>query len=210
MIYRTEKFFEFAACPEDTERIHKEKPHEFRDDFHRDRDRILYSSDFRRLSGKTQVFFSGFDDNMHTRLTHTLEVSQIAQTICDTLGLNNALCEAIALGRDVGHTSFGHVGERTLNLIMNSCLNYYNYSLGDLQNLGFKHNLQGIRVVTELEKNNDNYRGINLTKYTLWGIAHHSSLKYRNCDDYSESSGKCQYKNCNKCKNTNSTFKSDM
>lgn len=89
-----------------------------RSEFMRDRDRILYSKAFRRLSGKTQVFLSGIDDHQRTRLTHTLEVSQIARTIAYNLGLNIDLTEAIALGHDIGHTPFGHVGERTLHMIM--------------------------------------------------------------------------------------------
>ncbi len=98
-----------------------EEEHSLRDKFSRDRDRILYSTEFRRLSGKTQVFVSGFDSHMRTRLTHTLEVSQIAETIARGTGLSSILCEAIALGHDVGHTPFGHAGERTLNYIMNGC-----------------------------------------------------------------------------------------
>ena len=190
----------FRAEPQNTSRIiqeNREDTSEIRDEFHRDRDRILYSKEFRRLSGKTQVFASGFDDNMRTRLTHTLEVAQIANTICQALGLNETLCEAIALGHDVGHTPFGHVGERTLNMIMNSCLKYYNYEVYDNQDCGFKHNLQGLRVTMELESGYVEHRGINLTKYTLWGIANHSKLQYRECDYYSKSSGQCRYRNAN-------------
>lgn len=156
-----------------------EKKQKFRSDFSKDRDRIMYSKSFRRLSGKTQVFLSTTEDDIRTRLTHTLEVNQIAKTIGSALAMNLNLIEAIALGHDVGHTPFGHVGERTLNLIMNNCeeINGVNVS-GD--NLGFKHNLQAVRVLCDLE--NGKYgAGLNLSKYTLWGIANHSSLRYKPC-----------------------------
>lgn len=187
----------FAACPQKTSRIIHEEAHSYRDDFQRDRDRILYSKEFRRLSGKTQVFVAGFDDNMRTRLTHTLEVAQIANTICKELRLNQILCEAIALGHDIGHTPFGHVGERTLNLLMNSCLEYYGYSLVDDSQYGFKHNLQGLKVAMELERQNSCVEGLNLTKYTLWGIAHHSKTAYRCCEFYSEATRNCRQRNAN-------------
>lgn len=93
--------------------------------FQRDCDRILYSKEFRRLNGKTQVFVSGFDDNMRNRLTHTLQVAQIANSISNALGLNLELTKAIALGHDVGHTPFGHVGERVLNYMMNGCFGLF-------------------------------------------------------------------------------------
>lgn len=112
----------FAANPDDVRRFNeKDKEHKYRNKFERDRDRILYSKEFRRLSGKTQVFVTGFDDHVRTRLTHTLEVSQITKTICKELKLNEGLGEAIAIGHDIGHTPFGHIGERTLNYIMTGC-----------------------------------------------------------------------------------------
>ncbi len=155
-----------------------EPEHEFRSKFQRDRDRVLYSKEFRRLSGKTQVFVTSFDDHVRTRLTHTLEVSQSADTIARTLGLNEVLVEAIAYGHDVGHTPFGHAAERTLNSIMNGCRDIYGYNKNLPENTrGFKHNWQSIRGVTELEKISDRYDGLNLTRYTLWGILNHSSKK---------------------------------
>lgn len=158
--------------------VKKEKRHPIRNKFERDRDRIMYSKAFRRLSGKTQVFLAGNDDHARTRLTHTLEVSQIARTITKALGLNEELAEAIALGHDIGHTPFGHVGERMLNSIMNGC-----YKIGDFneqsdifENMkGFKHNWQSVRVASELESS------MNLTDYTLWGMLNHSKLKYKEC-----------------------------
>lgn len=144
-----------------------------RSDFSIDRDRILYSKAFRRLSDKTQVFFSDEIKDLRTRLTHTLEVNQIAKTIVSSLGCNIDLTEAIALGHDVGHTPFGHVGERTLNLIMNDCEQMGVPVISS--NLGFKHNLQSLRVLCDLEGE------LNLSKYTLWGIVNHSKLAYSKC-----------------------------
>lgn len=158
----------------------EEKKHDIRNKFQRDRDRILYSRAFRRLSGKTQVFRTGNDDHVRTRLTHTLEVSQIARTISKELGLDEDLTEAIALGHDLGHTPFGHVGERTLNHIMNGCfvISDFNIEISKSKGeRGFKHNLQGARVVNELEEN-----PLNLTRETIWGIINHSSLEYKNCE----------------------------
>lgn len=192
----------FRAEEDGAERLENLNKHPYRSVFQRDRDRILYSKEFRRLSGKTQIFVTGSDDNMRTRLTHTLEVAQIAETISDRLGLNSMLTKAIALGHDIGHTPFGHVGERTLNYIMNGCFEYYGYN-NDLreEDKGFKHNLQGLRVACELEDslddNNNLSKGLNLTKYTLWGIQNHSSLKYKECD-YCKNHRECRYKNSGK------------
>lgn len=123
-----------------------------RTDFQRDRDRILHSKAFRRLKHKTQVFLSPFDDHFRTRLTHTLEVSQIARTIARALDLNEDLVEAIALGHDLGHTPFGHCGEGVLNELMPD---------------GFHHNLQSVRVVEVLEN-------LNLCQETVDGILTHT------------------------------------
>lgn len=176
------KFTHLKARVDNCVREYPECEHLLRDDFAIDRDRILYSKEFRRLAGKTQVFVVGFDENQRTRLTHTLEVCQIAKTISNILGFNDILTEAIAYGHDVGHTPFGHVGERTLNYIMNGCDKLKNhYDISD-ENKGFKHNYQSVRVVTELEKISSDFSGLNLTKYTLWGILHHSSIVYGNCE----------------------------
>lgn len=124
--------------------------------FQRDRDRIIYSKAFRRLKHKTQVFISPEGDHYRTRLTHTLEVSQIARTIARGLRLNEDLTEAIALGHDLGHTPFGHAGERILNQVCT---------------LGFKHNEQSVRVVDVLEKDR---KGLNLTWEVRDGICCHT------------------------------------
>ena len=141
--------------------------------FSKDRDRILYSKCFLRLRGKTQVFMLQNNDYIRTRLTHTLEVNQIAKSLALALGQNVELTEAIALGHDVGHTPFGHVGERTLYEIVQD-----EGSIPADQK-GFKHNLQALRLLCDLEKGADypEVSGLNLTKYVLWGIAHHSSIK---------------------------------
>jgi len=162
----------------------KEEKHEFRTKFDRDRDRILYSKAFRRLSGKTQVFVTGHEDHIRTRLTHTLEVSQIAKTIASYFGLDIALTEAIALGHDIGHTPFGHEGERILNFVMNGFkkIKEFNNNIPN-EEKGFKHNWQSVRVLTQLEKKSELYDGLNLTNYTLWGILNHSKLKWEEPED---------------------------
>ena len=130
---------------------------EMRTDYQRDRDRILHSKAFRRMNDKTQVFLAAQGDHYRTRLTHTLEVSQIARTIAKALRLNEDLTEAIALGHDLGHTPFGHSGERALN---RCCPN------------GFRHSEQSVRVVEKLEKNG---RGLNLTREVRDGILNHQT-----------------------------------
>ncbi len=130
---------------------------DFRTDFQRDRDRIIYSNSFKRLKNKTQVFFAPEGDHYITRLTHTLDVSQIARSIARSLSLNEDLAEAIALGHDLGHTPFGHVGERLL---------------AKLSSHGFLHNEQSLRVVDVIEKNG---RGLNLTQEVRDGILNHKS-----------------------------------
>ncbi len=189
----------FKADQKDTTRLFDINEHSYRSKFQRDRDRVIYAKEFRRLSGKTQIFVTGSDDNMRTRLTHTLEVAQIAETIALRLKLDSMLTRAIALGHDIGHTPFGHVGERSLNYIMNGCYPYYGYNteLCD-EEKGFKHNLQGVRVAccleNNLDDNSDGRTGLNLTKYTLWGIKNHSSLKYKECD-FCKNHKECRYKN---------------
>lgn len=156
---REEAFFSpFAQKSAETKgRLREEKPCDFRTDFGRDRDRIIYSNSFKRLKNKTQVFFAPEGDHYITRLTHTLDVSQIARSIARTLNLNEDLAEAIALGHDLGHTPFGHVGERVL---------------AKLAEKGFHHNEQSLRVVDCIEKNG---RGLNLTFEVRDGILEHKS-----------------------------------
>lgn len=137
-------------------RLKKEKPCPIRTCFQRDRDRILHSKSFRRLKHKTQVFLSPTGDHYRTRLTHVIEVSQIARTISRALRLNEDLTEAIALGHDLGHTPFGHAGEDILN---------------EIHPGGFKHVIQSVRVVDVLENNGN---GLNLSYEVRDGIAKHS------------------------------------
>ncbi len=138
-------------------RLCEEKDCDFRTPFQRDRDRIIYSNSFKRLKNKTQVFFAPEGDHYITRLTHTFDVAQIARSIARSLALNEDLAEAIALGHDLGHTPFGHVGERVLN---------------KLAPCGFKHNEQSLRVVDVIEKNG---KGLNLTVEVRDGILQHKS-----------------------------------
>jgi dGTPase len=143
-------------------RQHHEPAHPYRGEFQRDRDRIVHSSAFRRLVYKTQVFVNHEGDLYRTRLTHSLEVSQIARTVARQLGLNEQLVEAICLAHDLGHTPFGHAGQDTLN----KCMRDYG---------GFEHNLQSLRVVDELEDKYANFPGLNLCFETREGILKHCS-----------------------------------
>ncbi len=147
----------FAAISAESKgRVMPEEPCSIRTDFQRDRDRIIHSKSFRRMKHKTQVFLSPTDDHYRTRLTHVIEVAQIARTISKALRLNEDLTEAIALGHDLGHTPFGHAGEAALN---------------DLYPEGFKHVIHSLRVVDVLEKGG---KGLNLTYEVRDGIAKHS------------------------------------
>ncbi len=138
------------------ERAIPEPPSDIRTAYQRDRDRIIHSSSFRRLKHKTQVFLSPEGDHYRTRLTHTLEVSQISRTVARALRLNEDLCEAVALGHDLGHTPFGHAGERALN---------------DIFQGGFRHYDHSVRVCQLIEKGG---KGLNLTSHTLNGIRCHT------------------------------------
>ena len=173
MKHKTARFFDRISQEEDEEqrlspygsksrqskgRKRKENPCPLRTEFQRDRDRIIHSKTFRRLKHKTQVFIAPFGDHYRTRLTHTLEVSQIARTISRALRLNEDLTEAIALGHDLGHTPFGHTGEDALN---------------DVHPGGFQHAQQSLRVVEKLEGKG----GLNLTWEVRDGILNHSQEK---------------------------------
>lgn len=148
----------YAAKSAETKgRLRGEEPCRMRTEYQRDRDRIIYSKAFIRLKNKTQVFFSPEGDHYVTRLTHTLDVAQIARSLARALSLNEDLTEAIALGHDLGHTPFGHSGERILNKIAPN---------------GFKHNEQSVRVVDVLEKDG---KGLNLTFEVRDGILNHKS-----------------------------------
>ena len=152
----------YACQPEASRgRRHPESLSSFRSPFQRDRDRIIHSSAFRRLKHKTQVFVEHEGDYYRTRLTHSIEVAQVARTLAGVLGLNTDLAEAIALAHDLGHTPFGHTGEDALAALMAP------YG-------GFDHNAQALRIVTRLERHYADFDGLNLTWECLEGIAKHN------------------------------------
>lgn len=152
----------YAADPVQSRgRLHVERISTFRSPFQRDRDRIIHSSAFRRLKHKTQVFIEHEGDYYRTRLTHSIEVAQVARTLAGALGLNTDLAEAIALAHDLGHTPFGHTGEDALSALMEP--------FG-----GFDHNAQALRIVTALERHYADFDGLNLSWETLEGIAKHN------------------------------------
>ena len=142
-------------------RIYKETENKFRSPFQRDRDRIIHSSSFRRLKHKTQVFVNTEGDHYRTRLTHSMEVSQISRTLSRSLGLNEDLCETLSLSHDMGHTPFGHAGEEVLD----KCMKKFG---------GFNHNIQTLRIVTLLENKYYDFLGLNLTIETLDGLIKHN------------------------------------
>ncbi len=145
-------------------RLYPEASPAYRSEYQRDRDRIIHSAAFRRLEYKTQVFVNHEGDLFRTRLTHSIEVAQVARSIARALQLNEDLTEGIALAHDLGHTPFGHAGQDALN----ACMKSYG---------GFEHNLQSLRVVDELEERYAEFPGLNLTFETREGILKHCSLK---------------------------------
>src|SRR5688572_28563080 len=142
-------------------RRHAEPEHSFRSPFQRDRDRIIHSRAFRRLEYKTQVFVNHEGDHFRTRLTHSIEVSQVARTVASALGLNATMAEALSLSHDLGHTPFGHLGEEVLHRLMHA-------------HGGFNHNRQSLRIVEHLEERYPEFVGLNLTYEIREGIAKHS------------------------------------
>ncbi len=152
----------FATLPEASRgRRFPEPPSRHRSEFQRDRDRIIHSSAFRRLKHKTQVFVEHEGDYYRTRLTHSIEVAQVARTVARVLGLNEELAEAVALAHDLGHPPFGHTGEEALQALMTPWG-------------GFDHNAQALKIVTRLEAHYAEFDGLNLTWETLEGIAKHN------------------------------------
>jgi dGTPase len=143
-------------------RRYPEPPHPYRSLYARDRDRIIHSRAFRRLEAKTQVFTTRYSDHFRNRLTHTLEVSQIARTVASALGLNTELAEALALVHDIGHPPFGHAGEKKLNKLMSAHGGHFN------------HNLHALRIVEQFEQRYLDYPGLNLTFEVREGIIKHS------------------------------------
>ena len=142
-------------------RLYFENKSKLRSPYQRDRDRILHSTAFRRLKHKTQVFVNTTGDHYRTRITHSLEVSQIARTLAKYFNLNEDLAETLSLAHDLGHTPFGHAGEEALNECMK-------------RNGGFDHNIQTVRIVTLLENRYYNFKGLNLSIETLDGLVKHN------------------------------------
>src|ERR1700686_1930177 len=143
-------------------RLYPEPPHPYRDDFQRDRDRVIHARAFRRLEAKTQVFTRRHSDHFRNRLTHTIEVAQIARTVAAQLGLNVDLVEALALVHDIGHPPFGHAGEKALDCAMRQ------------HGLSFDHTLHALRIVEDFETRYAAFRGLNLTFEMREGIIKHS------------------------------------
>ena len=165
MIPAAETLAPYAAREESSKgRRYDEPPASYRGEYQRDRDRIIHSTAFRRLVYKTQVFVNHEGDLYRTRLTHSLEVAQIARTVARALGINEALVEAISLAHDLGHTPFGHAGQDALN----ACMRDFG---------GFEHNLQSLRVVDDLEAKYADFPGLNLTFETREGILKHCSAR---------------------------------
>jgi len=155
------RFFKLSISIKSKGRFNAEKKSNLRSPYQRDRDRIVHSTAFRRLKHKTQVFVNTTDDHYRTRITHSLEVAQIARTLAKHFKLNEDLCETLSLAHDLGHTPFGHAGEEALN----DCMRGHG---------GFDHNIQTIRIVTLLENKYYNFKGLNLTFETLDGLIKHN------------------------------------
>ena len=165
MIMQNNRFSKLSISIKSRGRFFVEKKTNLRSPYQRDRDRIVHSSAFRRLKHKTQVFVNTTDDHYRTRITHSLEVAQIARTLAKYFKLNEDLCETISLAHDLGHTPFGHAGEEALNYCMRN-------------NGGFDHNIQTIRIVTHLENKYYDFKGLNLTFETLDGLVKHNGPIY--------------------------------
>ena len=156
------QFYSNLAVPiKSRGRIYQEPLSSLRSPYQRDRDRVIHSTAFRRLKHKTQVFVNTTGDHFRTRITHSLEVAQIARTLAKHFRLNEDLCETLSLSHDLGHTPFGHAGE----IILNECMDLYG---------GFDHNIQTLRIVTTLENKYYNFRGLNLSLETLDGLIKHN------------------------------------
>ena len=151
----------FAIPLKSKGRFFREKKTDLRNDFQRDRDRIIHSTAFRRLKHKTQVFVNTSGDHFRTRITHSLEVSQIARTLSKYFNLNEDLSETLSLAHDLGHTPFGHAGEEALN----KCMKNYG---------GFDHNIQTLRIITILENRYYEFKGLNLSYETIDGLIKHN------------------------------------
>ena len=156
-----QKYSKLAISIKSKGRFYNESLSMLRTPYQRDRDRVIHSTAFRRLKHKTQVFVNTAGDHFRTRMTHSLEVAQIARTLAKYFNLNEDLCETLSLAHDLGHTPFGHAGEESLN----ECMSDYG---------GFDHNLQTLRIVTLLENKYYHFKGLNLTYETIDGLVKHN------------------------------------
>ena len=174
------KYSKLAVSIKSKGRIHSEPLSSLRSPYQRDRDRVIHSTAFRRLKHKTQVFVNTSGDHYRTRITHSLEVAQIARTLAKCFCLNEDLCETLSLSHDLGHTPFGHAGEDALN----DCMKPYG---------GFDHNIQTLRIVTLLENKYYNFKGLNLSIETIDGLVKHNG-KVLNEDKFNSILGKNFFK----------------
>ena len=174
------KYSKLAVPIKSKGRIHSEPLSYLRSPYQRDRDRVIHSTAFRRLKHKTQVFVNTTGDHYRTRITHSLEVAQIARTLAKHFNLNEDLCETISLSHDLGHTPFGHAGEDALN----DCMKLYG---------GFDHNIQTLRIITLLENKYYNFKGLNLTVETIDGLVKHNG-RVLNQDKFTNILGKKFFK----------------
>ena len=175
------KYSKLATSIKSKGRVHTEPVSSLRSPYQRDRDRVIHSTAFRRLKHKTQVFVNTAGDHYRTRITHSLEVAQIARTLAKYFNLNEDLCETISLSHDLGHTPFGHAGEDALN----ECMKPYG---------GFDHNIQTVRIVTLLENKYYNFKGLNLSIETLDGLVKHNG-KQLSQEKFNNILGKNFFKN---------------
>ena len=175
------KYLKLAVSIKSKGRVHSEPLSSLRSPYQRDRDRVIHSTAFRRLKHKTQVFVNTAGDHYRTRITHSLEVAQIARTLAKFFNLNEDLCETLSLSHDLGHTPFGHAGEDALN----NCMIPYG---------GFDHNIQTIRIVTLLENKYYNFKGLNLSIETIDGLVKHNG-RVLSLDKFDSILGKNFFKN---------------
>ena len=174
------KYSKLATSIKSKGRVHTELVSSLRSPYQRDRDRVIHSTAFRRLKHKTQVFVNTAGDHYRTRITHSLEVAQIARTLAKYFNLNEDLCETISLSHDLGHTPFGHAGEDALN----ECMKPYG---------GFDHNIQTVRIVTLLENKYYNFNGLNLSIETIDGLVKHNG-RVENQNNFNNILGKKIFK----------------
>lgn len=195
--FRNEEMGKYKQKPDKNDRrrpdlenaISSENSIFIRTEFSRDRDRIKFSRAFRRLEHKAQIYSHAKGDHFRTRLTHTLEVSQISRSIAQNMGLNDYLVDAITLGHDIGHTPFGHQGERTLDDIMSGKDNLSGKIKYSINYGGFKHNFNSLKILDQMEVKHQYYKGINLTWQVMEGILKHTKIRRHKKDECTNCGG---------------------